>query len=164
MARSVCSVLIFIAYIIVSFVCITSLTSGKEIPSKRLGYNITPFIRHLQKRKTEDHNNEEDNNTTPVNPTNIIIFADDNTPTLSNKNPIILKETIENQAKILTDWFSDNEMITSGDKTKLLIIGTKTNRRLKLENTNINIEGGNHVLEKKVMESPCPGKKILVTM
>ena len=59
MARSVCSVLIFIAYIIVSFVCITSLTSGREIPSKRLGNNITPFIIHLQHRKTEDHNNEE---------------------------------------------------------------------------------------------------------
>ena len=59
MARSVCSVLIFMAYIIVSFVCITSLTSGREIPSKRLGYNITPLIIHLQHRKTEDHNNEE---------------------------------------------------------------------------------------------------------
>ena len=59
MARSVCSVLIFMACIIVSFVCITSLTSGREIPSKRLGNNITPFIIHLQHRKTEDHNNEE---------------------------------------------------------------------------------------------------------
>ena len=59
MARFVCSVLIFIAYIIVSFVSITSLTSGREIPSKKLGYNITPFIIHLQQRKIEDHNNEE---------------------------------------------------------------------------------------------------------
>ena len=59
MARSVCSVLIFIAYIIVSFVSITSLTSGREIPSKSLGYNITPFNIHLQQRKIEDHNNEE---------------------------------------------------------------------------------------------------------
>ena len=59
MASSVCSVHTIIAYIIVCFVCITSLTSGREIPSKKLGHNITPFIIHLQQRKIEDHNNEE---------------------------------------------------------------------------------------------------------
>ena len=59
MARSVCSVHIFIAYIIVCFVCITSLTSGREISSKRLDHNITPVNTYLQQRKTEDRNNEE---------------------------------------------------------------------------------------------------------
>ena len=52
MARPVCSVLIFIAYIIVCFVCITSLTPGREIASKRLDHNITPFNTYLQQRKT----------------------------------------------------------------------------------------------------------------
>ena len=59
MASSVCSVHIFIAYIIVCFVCIASLTSGREILRKKLGYNITPSILHLQQRKIEDHNHEE---------------------------------------------------------------------------------------------------------
>ena len=59
MASSVCSVLIFIAYIIVRFVCITSLTSGREIPSKRLDHNITPFNTYLQQRKTGGRNNAE---------------------------------------------------------------------------------------------------------
>ena len=59
MTRSVCSVHIFIAYILVCFLCITSLTSGREIPNKRLGHDITPFNTYQQKRKTEDRNNEE---------------------------------------------------------------------------------------------------------
>ena len=59
MARSVCSVRMFIAYILVCFLCITSLTSGREIPKKRLGHDITPFNTYRQKRKTEDRTNEE---------------------------------------------------------------------------------------------------------
>ena len=40
----------------------------------------------------------------------------------------------------MTNWFAKNEMVTSGDKTKLKIIGTKTKRRQKLESQNLNIE------------------------
>ena len=47
-----------------------------------------------------------------------------------------LYESIQEHANQTTSWFRDNEMICSGEKTKLLIIGTSQNRRAngKLEN------------------------------
>ena len=38
------------------------------------------------------------------------------------------------------DWFDQNDMVTSVDKTKLLIIGTKKNRIEKLESKNIKLK------------------------
>ena len=90
--------------------------------------------------ETTNENDNEDNEPETANEnseTQIVIYADDNTPTLSDKDPLNLKERIEREAKQVTDWFQRNEMITSGDKTKLLIIGTKSNRSRKLENNNL---------------------------
>ena len=39
-----------------------------------------------------------------------------------------------------SNWFSKNDMICSSDKTKLLIIGTKKNRKTKLENHNLTLK------------------------
>ena len=33
----------------------------------------------------------------------------------------------------MTQWIRDNEMVCSGGKTKLLVVGTPHNRRVKLE-------------------------------
>ena len=38
----------------------------------------------------------------------IIVYADDNTPTISNEDPAILRDDIENSAKTMTDWFEKN--------------------------------------------------------
>ena len=69
----------------------------------------------------------------------IVIYADDNTPITADKDPIRLEAKIQEEANVVTKWFSKNDMICSSEKTKLLIIGTQANRRNKLENQNISI-------------------------
>ena len=80
-----------------------------------------------------------DNENDTENESHVIVYADDNTPTTANEDPYILKDNIESDAKNVTDWFFKNEMVTSGDKTKLLIMGTQSNRLRKLESQNIKI-------------------------
>ena len=69
----------------------------------------------------------------------IIVYADDNTPTTADKNPIILQNKIQNEADLVTNWFSKNDMVCSSGKTKLLIIGTHANRQSKLINHNLTL-------------------------
>ena len=63
---------------------------------------------------------------------NVIIYADDNSPTTMKEDPIELIEHIENDGKKVTGWFSKNKMVCSGNKTKLLVSGTRSNRRVKI--------------------------------
>ena len=49
----------------------------------------------------------------------IIIYADDNTPITRHKDPIILQNKIQHDAELATRWIRDNQMICSGEKTKL---------------------------------------------
>ena len=60
-------------------------------------------------------------------------YADDNTPTTADKDPEKLQKKVQSEADLVTGWFSYNRMVCSGDKTKLLIIGTGANRADKLE-------------------------------
>ena len=53
-----------------------------------------------------------------------IIYADDDTENVHDKDPIELQRKIQNEADRATDWVKDNRMVCSGEKTKLLIIGT----------------------------------------
>ena len=63
----------------------------------------------------------------------VIIYADDNTPTTADKDPEQLQLKVQCEADLITGWFSSNKMVCSGDKTKLMIIGTGANRAEKLE-------------------------------
>jgi hypothetical protein len=65
----------------------------------------------------------------------IVVFADDNTPTVANKDPNILVDLIQREGDKVTSWFSKNDISCSGEKTKLLILGTKANRVNKLESS-----------------------------
>ena len=56
-----------------------------------------------------------------------MIYADDNTPTTSAVQPALLLEKIQVIADEVTDRFTRNEMLVSGKKTKLLILGTQKN-------------------------------------
>ena len=69
----------------------------------------------------------------------IVIYADDNTLTTADKDPIDLQSKVQNEANLVTSWFSKNDMICSSDKTKLLVIGTKANRQSKLTGPNITL-------------------------
>ena len=65
MARAVWSVVILFANLMFCFVCIISITSGTEIPSKKTnidpneGSRDNPSNIHIQKLKEEDNDNEE---------------------------------------------------------------------------------------------------------
>ena len=78
-----------------------------------------------------DHNDNSDD---------IVIYADNNTPILSDKDPLRLETKVQKEADTVIKWFTKNDMICSSDKTKLLIIGTNQNRKSKLENQNLSLE------------------------
>ena len=108
-------------------------------------------------------NNDNDNNALPNNDnsldnnktddSHVVIYADDNTPTTSHSDVDILHEKIQRDADRATSWIRDNEMICSGEKTKLLVIGTDQNRRINM------IEKGKTVsltvCGKTIGESQC---------
>jgi hypothetical protein len=96
------------------------------------------FINELPDIVKEDLEVESDVND-PHSEEEIIVYADDNTPTTADKNPIILQNKIQNEADLVTNWFSKNDMVCSSDKTKLLIIGTHANRQNKLINHNLTL-------------------------
>ena len=68
---------------------------------------------------------------------NIVIYADDNSPTTSDKDVHALLLNIEQDGRKVTNWFDRNDMNCSGEKTKLLICGTRAMRQSRIENVNI---------------------------
>ena len=76
------------------------------------------FINELPDIVKEDLEVESDVND-PHSEEEIIVYADDNTPTTADKNPIILQNKIQKEADLVTNWFSKNDMVCSSDKTKL---------------------------------------------
>jgi hypothetical protein len=69
-----------------------------------------------------------------------IIYADDDTDNVCDKDPLQLQQKIQREANLSTSWVSDNKLVCSGSKTKLLIVGTKELRRSKLTNRDIQIQ------------------------
>ena len=65
-----------------------------------------------------------------------MLFADDDTDNTNDKNPQELEAKIQREADRSTDWVEDNKMACAGDKTKLLIIGTRQLRASKLVEPN----------------------------
>ena len=65
----------------------------------------------------------------------IFVFADDNTFTVAHEDPNILVDLIQREGDMVTSWFSKNHILCSGEKTILLILGTKANRVNKLESS-----------------------------
>ena len=81
-----------------------------------------------------------------------IIYADDDTDNVTDKNPQNLQQKIQREADLSTSWVSDNKLVCSGAKTKLLIVGTKELRRSKLANTKITINVDGHLVEESESE------------
>ena len=61
-----------------------------------------------------------------------VLYADDDSDTISDSDPDILKQKIQRVANESTSWVHDNKLVCSGAKTKLLVAGTKELRRAKL--------------------------------
>ena len=69
-----------------------------------------------------------------------VLYADDDTANVADDDPEELKNKIQREAIRSTDWVGDNRMVCSGDKTKLLIIGTSQLKKSKLPNTNTKVQ------------------------
>ena len=63
-----------------------------------------------------------------------VLFVDDDTDCVSDSDPSKLIEKIEIEAERSCDWLTENRMCVAGDKSKLLVIGTKEMRKKKLGN------------------------------
>lgn len=76
-----------------------------------------------------------------------VLYADDNTGHVHAKDHNELITKIQKQADESTAWVKDNRMVCSGEKTKLLIIGTAEQKRKLIES---NIEINLNVCEENV--------------
>ena len=65
-----------------------------------------------------------------------VLFADDDTDNARDKDPEELQKKIQREANRSTSWVQDNRMACAGDKTKLVVIGTKQMRKNKLNEEN----------------------------
>ena len=61
-----------------------------------------------------------------------ILYADDDTDLAQDKDPDILLQKIQHEAECSTSWVSDNRLVCSGEKTKLLIVTTQAMRLSRL--------------------------------
>ena len=80
-----------------------------------------------------------------------ILYADDDSDIVSDKEPDNLERRIQQKADKSTEWYHDNGMVCSGDKTKLLVMGTRELRSKKLTSKGKTIEI--NVCGKTVKES-----------
>ena len=69
-----------------------------------------------------------------------VLYADDDTDNVRDKDPLELKEKIQREADRSTDWVQDNRMVCAGNKTKLLILGTSQLRKSRIESKNVTFE------------------------
>ena len=69
-----------------------------------------------------------------------VLYADDDTDNVRDKDPVELKEKIQREANRSTDWVQDNRMVCAGNKTKLLILGTSQLRKSRIESKNVTFE------------------------
>ena len=54
-----------------------------------------------------------------------IVYVDDDSDIVSNKDPEHLRDSIEQEAGNSAQWLKDNRLCVAGEKSKLLVIGTK---------------------------------------
>ena len=73
----------------------------------------------------------------------------DDSELFTAKDPDILEEKLGEAAESSTNWISDNRMLCSGEKTKLLIVTTRENRAHKLAGKEIRVT----VCGKEIKES-----------
>ena len=64
-----------------------------------------------------------------------VVYVDDDSDFVKDKDPISLKETIEREAGNSAQWLKDNRLCVAGEKSKLLVLGTSEMRASKLDDT-----------------------------
>ena len=68
-----------------------------------------------------------------------ILYADDKTDLVRDRDPAQLKVKIQEEANRSTDWAKDNRMVCAGSKTKLLVIATDALRRSRFDNQQLEV-------------------------
>ena len=77
-----------------------------------------------------------------------ILYADDDTENVSDRDPVRLQEKLQLQADSSVQWIRDNKMLCSGGKTKLLVIGTRGLKTSKLGNRVLKVKVGDIEVEE----------------
>ena len=79
-----------------------------------------------------------------------VLYVDDDTDVVSDTNPDNLVMKIQREADLSCAWLKDNRMVVAGDKSKLLIVGTKELRKSKLGEVALSISvDGKRVTETR---------------
>ena len=76
-----------------------------------------------------------------------IVYVDDNSDTVHAAEPDILKNLIQQEADNSANWLTDNKLCVAGDKSKLLVIGTKRMRDQKIKEKMVIQVDGKEVVE-----------------
>ena len=61
-----------------------------------------------------------------------VVYVDDDSDTVSAKDPVVLRNSIEREAGNSAQWLTDNRLCVAGNKSKLLVIGTRQLRTSKV--------------------------------
>ena len=77
-----------------------------------------------------------------------ILYADDDTENVSDKDPDTLQNKIQKQADSSVQWIEDNKMLCSGGKTKLLVVGTRGLKLSKLEDRVLKVKVGENEVKE----------------
>ena len=68
-----------------------------------------------------------------------VMFVDDDTDCVSNEDPTQILQVIQGEANLSCDWLTDNRMCVAGQKSKLMIIGTKSLKQNRLQGQEVSI-------------------------
>ena len=77
-----------------------------------------------------------------------ILYADDDTENVTDKDPNMLQEKLQIHGDSSVQWVTDNKMLCSGGKTKLLVIGTRGMKASKLRNRFLKVRVGEIAVEE----------------
>ena len=69
-----------------------------------------------------------------------VLYADDSTEIIVEEDPNVLESKLQIQASSSTQWIRDNNMLCSGEKTKLRIVCNRVTRKSKITSINKQFE------------------------
>ena len=72
------------------------------------------------KNKNDDESNLDEE-------AEVVVYADDTTSSTSDSNPEVFQQKIQSHAEILPNWFENNDLVVSGEKTKMIVVATAAN-------------------------------------
>ena len=88
-----------------------------------------------------------------------MLFVDDDTDCVSDADPDRLIVKMQQEADNSCDWLRDNRMCLAGQKSKLLIIGTKEMKKQKFKDRVMSI-----LVDGKLVEETRSEKLLGITM